>query len=81
MHKNIGPWTKAAIGKPLTPQEFLNQPEAQEKVARHQVEEMQKAGLTPGQIARKWIGPGAVDLGTGISSDDYVNRVLSRTGG
>lgn len=38
MGKNIPSWTQAALGKSLTPQQFLASPEAQEKVFENQSE-------------------------------------------
>jgi hypothetical protein len=76
MEKNIGPWTEEALGYRMTPDEFLADPGAQEKVTRHQVENMLKEGLSPGQVAKRWIGPGSRDLGTGISTEAYIGRVL-----
>lgn len=35
MGKNIPEWTRAALGRAMTPQEFLNNPDAQEKTFEH----------------------------------------------
>lgn len=35
MGKNVPSWTKAALGRSMTPQEFLNDPAAQDKVAEY----------------------------------------------
>lgn len=38
LQPNVGPWTKKYYGKTLTPQQFLNNPQAQEAVARGQLQ-------------------------------------------
>jgi hypothetical protein len=37
MGANVGPWTQAALGKSMTPQEFAANPQAQESVANYQL--------------------------------------------
>ena len=74
MGANIPEWTKAALGKSMTPQEFLADPAAQDKVFDHRFGSyVQKYG--PEKAARAWFGgpgainkPGAKDvLGTSIA--------------
>lgn len=53
MGANVGPWTEAALGERLTPQEFLNNPKAQEAVFEHRFGSyVQKYG--PEGAARAW---------------------------
>ncbi len=35
MGVNVGPWTEAALGRAMTPQEFINDPQAQDAVFQH----------------------------------------------
>ncbi|MGB7440790.1 MAG: hypothetical protein WA919_06955 [Coleofasciculaceae cyanobacterium] len=42
MPENVAPWTKAALGKPLTPEEFLANPDAQIKTIDHKLNEYLK---------------------------------------
>jgi hypothetical protein len=39
MEDNLAPWTKAALGKALTPEEFLANPELQIKTIEHKLKE------------------------------------------
>jgi hypothetical protein len=60
---NIAPWTQAALGQALTPQQYLASPQAQDAVFRH------RFGQYVGQFgeegaARAWFGgPGNVNKG------------------
>jgi hypothetical protein len=60
---NIGPWTQAALGQALTPQQYLASPQAQDAVFRHRfgqyVDQFGEEGA-----ARAWFGgPGNVNKG------------------
>lgn len=61
MESNIGPWTKDVFGRPMTTEEFLASPQAQEAVATSKLTEyVGKYG--PEGAARAWFGgPGGVD--------------------
>ena len=82
---NVGPWSAAALGKPLTPQEFLADPEAQDAVFRHRfgtyVAKFGEEGA-----ARAWYGgPGNINktnlmddhqrLTIGGYGQDYLRRL------
>jgi len=82
---NVGPWSAAALGKPLTPQEFLADPEAQDAVFRHRfgtyVAKYGEEGA-----ARAWYGgPGNINktnlmddhqrLTIGGYGQDYLRRL------
>lgn len=83
MGANIPAWTEQALGRPLTPMEFLRSPEAQEKVFENQMSRnLQKYG-TLQDAASVWFSgrpltqaqrAGAHDTNLGVS--DYVNRVM-----
>ena len=54
MGANIGPWTREALGRELSPQEFLNDTDAQEAVFRHQFgKNVDKYG-SPQEAASVW---------------------------
>jgi len=60
---NIGPWTEAALGQALTPQQYLASPQAQDAVFKHRfgqyVDQFGEEGA-----ARAWFGgPGNVNKG------------------
>jgi hypothetical protein len=45
MPYNVAPWTKEALGKPLTPRQYLNNPEAQIKTIDHKLSQYFREGL------------------------------------
>ncbi len=74
MGKNVGPWTREALGREMTPQEFVANPEAQEAVFQHKFGGyVNKYG--PEGAARAWFAgeggmndPGRKDvLGTSVA--------------
>lgn len=89
MGKNVGPWTKEALGQELTPEQFVSSPDAQEAVFKHKFGSyVSKYG--PEGAARAWFaGEGGMnDMGRkdvlGTSVADYAskfNRGLPANGG
>ncbi len=86
MGANIPQWTSEALGKPMTPDEFLRNPQAQEAVFQRKFGEYsQKYG--PEGAARAWFAgeggmnnPNAKDqLGTSVSQ--YAQKFNSLTSG
>jgi hypothetical protein len=86
MGKNIPQWTKAALGKSMTPEQFLKDPAAQDAVFDHRFGGyVQKYG--PEKAARAWFGgegainnPKAKDvLGTSIAT--YGSKFMGKLGG
>lgn len=79
MESNVAPWTKAHLGKELTPQEFLASPESQDAVFKGQFGQY-ASQYGPNGAARAWFaGPGGMNdpnrsdqLGTTVSS--YADR-------
>jgi hypothetical protein len=75
MDFNIPSWTKAALGKSFTPQQFLADPQAQEKVFEHKFQSYVQQYGSPENAAKVWFGgPGALNnpnakdvLGTSVS--------------
>jgi hypothetical protein len=73
LQSNIAAWTQEAVGRSMTPEEFRNDPDAQEAVFRLKFGQLaQKYGAS--EAARRWLGTGPRDLATGMTGDDYVNR-------
>ena len=54
MGSNIPSWTEAATGKRMTPQEFLNDPDAQEATFRHRFGSLVKQYGNPQDAASVW---------------------------
>ncbi|HET7713055.1 MAG TPA: transglycosylase SLT domain-containing protein [Patescibacteria group bacterium] len=86
MGANVPSWTKAALGKSLTPQQYLHSPRAQEAVARYKLSEyFRKYG--PAGAAKAWYaGEGNARTNSdspqygGPSINDYAASVLRRMG-
>lgn len=86
MGKNIPEWTKAALGKEMTPEEFLANPQAQDAVFNHKFGQLSdKYG--PVGASKAWFAGegGMVDpnrkdqLGTSVQS--YANQFAKSYGG
>lgn len=86
MGSNIGPWSQAALGRALTPQEFLANPQAQDAVFNHRFG-MYVDKYGPEKAARAWLGgegninnPNVADQnGTTVAS--YGQRFMRNIGG
>ena len=86
MGANIPEWTQAALGRPMTPQEFLQNPEAQDAVFDHRFGSyVQKYG--PEGAAKAWFAgeggmknPNARDV-LGTSVEDYGRKFTQNMGG
>jgi hypothetical protein len=85
MDFNVGPWSREALGRELTPMEFLSSPEAQEAVFQHKFGSyVSKYG--PEGAARAWFAgeggmnnPNARDvLGTSVA--DYAAKFNRASG-
>lgn len=85
MGANIPEWTKAALGKSMTPEQFLADPAAQDAVFDHRFGGY-VAKYGPEKAARAWFGgPGAINnpkakdvLGTSVSK--YGEKFLKSLG-
>lgn len=85
MEANIGPWSKAALGREVTPQEFLQNPQLQDQVFNHQFGQyVEKYG--PQGAAQAWFaGPGGIgsnrqdSLGTSVP--EYTRKFNAAMGG
>lgn len=83
MGRNIPSWTKEALGYSMTPQEFLANKSAQDKVAKYKMQQFYDKYGTPEDVASMWLSgkPAtdnvAKDLATGISVPQYIQGVMS----
>lgn len=81
MDFNIPAWTKEALGKTLTPKQFLNSPEAQEAVARYRIGQLYKKYGNVADVASVWFSgrpvakAGNAKDATGTSVSQYVAAV------
>lgn len=80
MGKNVASWTKEALGKSLTIEQFYNSPEAQEKVFEHKFGSYVKQYGSERNAAKVWFGgagaltnPNAKDV-LGTSVEEYANK-------
>lgn len=80
---NIASWTKAYYGKTLTPQQFLNNPRAQDAVARGKLKSYWNKYGARGAAAAWYGGPGSAHLHQstraqqgGPSIKGYVDNVM-----
>lgn len=86
MEANIAPWAREALGREVTADEFLANPELQDAIFDHRFGQyVQKYG--PAGAAQAWLGGegGVGKLGRtdalGTSIGDYSNRFMSALGG
>lgn len=87
MGANVGPWTQAALGRSMTPEEFRADPEAQDAVFKHQFGNVAEKYGNPQDAASVWFTGrprgGSADsasdvLGTtGSSYVDKFNKAMS----
>ncbi len=69
---NIPSWTAEALGRTLTPQQFLNDPAAQDQTARYWMQKYLNQYGNPQSVAEAWnAGPG--NVGKGVVPE-YVNK-------
>lgn len=81
LSSNVPEWTKEALGQSMTPYDFLNSPEAQEKVAAYMVEKYKKQGMSPQDIGSMWFTgkplakAGNVHDSYGTTPQQYVTKM------
>jgi len=86
LDSNIGPWTQEVLGKAMSPQEFLSNPQAQDAVFRTKFGQyVQKYG--PEGASRAWFAgeggmnnPNARDV-NGMTPDRYGQQFTQNLGG
>lgn len=80
LNTNVGKWSQQVLGKKLTPMEFLNDPTAQEQIARAKFKEYYDTYGTPQDVAAMWFSGrpaknnNAAEAKTGFSVPRYLNR-------
>lgn len=85
MGANVGPWTASVFGRPMTPDEFLANPQAQDAVFENKFGEL-VAKHGPNGAARAWFaGEGGMnDMGRkdvlGTSVADYERKFAGSSG-
>lgn len=81
LSSNVPEWTKEALGSSMTPQEFLNSPDAQEKVAAYKMNKELNSGRTPQDVGSIWLTgkplaqAGNVHDANGTTASQYVNKM------
>jgi hypothetical protein len=68
MGNNIGPWSQAALGRQITPQEFMASPELQDKIFDHRFGQYVKQFGNPQDAASAWLT--GRPLSTGANARD-----------
>lgn len=86
MGNNIPKWSKAALGRSVTPQEFLKSPQIQEKVAQYVLSSYFNRYGAAGAAKAWYAGPGNAYTNSnapqygGPSINAYAAQVLARMG-
>ena len=85
MEANVGPWSREALGREVSADEFLSSPEIQDKVFDHRFGQY-VSQYGPEKAAQAWFaGPG--DIGTnrqdslGTSVPEYSRKFMAAMGG
>lgn len=86
LDSNIGPWTQEILGKQMTPQEFLANPQAQDQVFQAKFGQYVKQHGSPEAASRAWFAgpagmnnPNATDV-LGTTVQGYGNRFAQAYG-
>lgn len=92
MGTNVGPWTKEILGQPMTPEEFLANPDAQEKVFAGKFGQYLEKTGNPKDAASMWFTGTTADKGAdrqarnpdgsplGIKGSEYVEKFSAGLG-
>lgn len=82
MPDNLPEWSKEALGREVSVEEFLSHPEIQDKIARHRVGVLYKQYKNPKDVASAWFSGGPLSKDKGQTDDnntnvpDYVSGVM-----
>lgn len=82
MGSNIPSWSRQALGQSLSPQQFLNNPQAQDAVAQYMMSKYYNQYQNPQDVASMWFSGRPLannnsrDI-TGTSVPQYVSRTMS----
>lgn len=74
MGSNVPSWSREALGYPMTPQQFLSNPEAQEKVARYHIQKYYDKYKNPDDVYSSWFSGRPVSK-AGNAKDVYGTSV------
>jgi len=83
MGENVGPWTEAAFGQRMSPNEFLNSPKAQDAVVRNQIQQNLNRYGNADDVASVWFsGRPVAQAGqsrdaNNVSVPEYLRRFRS----
>lgn len=92
MPGNISSWSRAALGRSVTPQQFARSPELQDRIARHQMQKYYQQYGPAGAAVAWYAGPGNANKyvrnpsgwnrkqGNYPSISSYVASILRRMG-
>ena len=75
MQSNLQPWLKEAGMKPMTEQEFLANPKAQDDLAWFKFNQYQTQNGTANEAFKRWRGLGGKDLASGETEAQYMQKV------
>ena len=88
MPANIPEWSKEALGYAITPREFYDNPALQEQIVNYQLAKLMRQYKTVEDVASVWHSGKPLaralrsrDLATGLSTVDYVRRVIANLPG
>jgi hypothetical protein len=87
MGANVPSWTEAALGRRMTPEEFRNDPEAQEATAKHRMGLYLKQYNDPAQVASMWFSGRPIEKAgeaadvTGTTVPRYISMFNKYYGG
>jgi len=80
MGSNVPNWTKEILGTSMTPDEYLNNPNAQKAVTRGKIAQYLGQGYSPQDVASMWFSGKPMDKAgdaadvTGTTVPDYIQR-------
>jgi len=83
MGENVGPWTEAAFGQRMSPDEFLGSSKAQDAVVRHQIQQNLNRYGNPQDVASVWFSGRPVNQAgesrdaNNVSVPEYLRRFQS----
>lgn len=83
MQGNIAPWSKEILGYSVTPQQFYNNPQLQDKIVAGKMQQIYKKYGNWADVASVWFTGGPRSYGAnkkdvlGTSGAQYVNKFLS----
>ena len=74
MQSNLQPWLKEAGMPAMTEQEFLNNPRAQDQLAKFKLNQYQEKYGSANEALKRWRGLADKDLASGETSNTYLRK-------